>query len=257
MSEIVLIEETLYPETPTLDYKTSEPKTFKDVYRQFSSIDVMPFSDKKKSKDARYQFDYINWAIAYELLMKHCQFEVHRETLLYEGQPLFPIATGKGFYVKTRLTIDGFTREETLPLFERQKEFGMVSLLQPDSFQVNTALQRCFVKNAAMFGFGIQHWSRLEREFEILLNTEQDDMDNDISILKEDPTDSTSVYNRLFKPLMHAKTQDDLNRVAQAIKTAKESGKLKTEQLDTLRALYEKLSEKIKGLCDRESFTDE
>lgn len=58
---------------------------------------------------------------------------------------------GNGLVVTTSMTIEGITRRMTLPVYDY---YGAV-VREPDPNLLNKARWRCLVKNAAMFGLGI------------------------------------------------------------------------------------------------------
>ena len=64
-----------------------------------------------------------------------------------------------GYFVKTSITCFGITRSMTSPVYG--KTFHSVTL-SPQANQIHNAQMRCLCKNAAMFGCGLELWTREE-----------------------------------------------------------------------------------------------
>jgi len=64
-----------------------------------------------------------------------------------------------GYFVKTSITCFGVTRSMTSPVYG--KTFHSVTL-SPQANQIHNAQMRCLCKNAAMFGCGLELWTREE-----------------------------------------------------------------------------------------------
>lgn len=93
-------------------------------------------------------FSYLSWSWAWSTLKKHypeATFEKH----LFGGLPYMIDAQGFAF-VQVTVTIVGQSATEILPVLNHSNKPSK----NPDSFAVNTALQRCLVKAIAFHGLG-------------------------------------------------------------------------------------------------------
>ena len=151
----------------------------KDLYDHFQS---KKFRDNIasciKSKGSK-GMDYVPWSNIMDRFFKACPdatYEFAEYTVkLNEGgvqcEVTLPYTgTSKaGYFVKTSITCFGITRSMTSPVYG--KTFHSVSL-DPQANQIHNAQMRCLCKNAAMFGCGLELWTReeesqLEAEAEI------------------------------------------------------------------------------------------
>jgi hypothetical protein len=87
---------------------------------------------------------YLKWSVAIHLL-----FSQYPESTYYYGEPMtLPDGT---MMVKTGVTVEGLTHEMQLPVLDHRNK----PIASPNSFDFNTAQQRCLTKNIAMHGVGI------------------------------------------------------------------------------------------------------
>jgi hypothetical protein len=87
---------------------------------------------------------YLKWSVAIHLL-----FSRYPESTYYYGEPMtLPDGT---MMVKTGVTVEGLTHEMQLPVLDHRNK----PIASPNSFDFNTAQQRCLTKNIAMHGVGI------------------------------------------------------------------------------------------------------
>jgi len=117
--------------------------TFAAVWKTLSEIDC---SDQVEQKNG---FNYLSWAWALEIMMEHFPQHTRENHLNAEEYPCFFDKNGHGM-VRVTVKIDDLSRTEDYPVLN----YANKSIVDPDSFQVNTALQRGYVKVLAKFGLG-------------------------------------------------------------------------------------------------------
>lgn len=119
--------------------------------------------------EERQGFSYLSWAFAQEILG-----EKHPEAIIEVkeyGENGFPfLQTPLGYFVQVEVTINGVKRGRPFPVTDsanrplgaeywkkgkRQGEGEYVMNRQPTSFDINTAIQRSFVKACAEHGIGL------------------------------------------------------------------------------------------------------
>lgn len=152
----------------------------KEIFATLRAIDVSDHIEYKPvSNNSDKKLAYLNWAWAQELLMTHYpdaivkRFNFDSEGKECQGCGVPYFVDGCGFvWVKTSVTIEGHCIEQILPVLDsgnnpqktegytitmRKKDGGTwEKKIEPiDSMSVNTSLQRCFVKNLAMWGLGV------------------------------------------------------------------------------------------------------
>jgi hypothetical protein len=119
----------------------------KTVWETLSAIDVNEHV-KKKGK-----FNYLSWAWAWGTL-KACYpsstFEKHTFTSDSAVDVPYMRDSEGQTYVQVSVTVEGITLSEVYPVLNHQNK----SITNPNSFDVNTALQRCLAKVIAMHGLG-------------------------------------------------------------------------------------------------------
>jgi hypothetical protein len=87
---------------------------------------------------------YLKWSVAWHLLMTK-----HPDATYYYDDPI-TLADGT-MLVRTGVTVGQTTLTMQLPVLDHRNK----PLSSPNSFDYNTAAQRCLTKNIAMFGVGI------------------------------------------------------------------------------------------------------
>ena len=104
------------------------------VWSKLSKVDVSEHCETKGG------FSYLSWSWAWAYVKDNypdATFEKH----LFDGLPYMIDAQGNAF-VKVTVTIQGLPATEVLPVLNHSNK----PVKNPDSFAVNTALQRCLVK---------------------------------------------------------------------------------------------------------------
>lgn len=111
------------------------------VWNKLSVIDVSEHVEKKNG------MSYLSWAYAWQTLKDNfpdATFEKHCNDM---GYPCFYDPAGFAF-VKVTVSAGGHSQTETFPVLD----FKNKGVQGPDSFQVNTALQRALTKAIGYLG---------------------------------------------------------------------------------------------------------
>ena len=148
--------------------KTSDKK-LADLYATFQSKDFRDdIANCIKSKGCK-GMDYIPWSNVMDRFFRNCpsaEYEFHTYHLQLNDNGIecktvrpFMGDTQSGYFVSTSITCYGTTRSMTSPIYG--KTFTTVNF-KPTSRDVHNAQMRCLCKNAAMFGCGIELWTREE-----------------------------------------------------------------------------------------------
>ena len=113
------------------------------VFETLAKIDVNSFTEKKG------QFTYLSWADAVNVLLENYPEATWQIRHNQDGWPYFPCPAGA--FVEVELTIEGVTRIQVHPVLDYKNK----PISEPDSFQVNTAIQRCLAKAISLHGLGL------------------------------------------------------------------------------------------------------
>lgn len=93
-------------------------------------------------------FNYLSWPYAVAQLRladPAATWEVRR----FNGLPY--LATEAGVFVEVAVTVQGVTLSQIHPVLDARNR----PLLAPNSFDINTSIQRCLVKTIALHGLGL------------------------------------------------------------------------------------------------------
>ena len=113
-----------------------------NYFTELDRVDVTQHIEKKG------KFSYLSWAYAVrELKKRHpdATWTVHE----WDGIPF--VSTDCGFFVKVTVTVDGVDATQVHPVLDHQNK----PITLPNSFQINTSIQRCLAKAIALHGLGI------------------------------------------------------------------------------------------------------
>ena len=183
-----------------IDVKELEKSVFNTLY----AIDTR---DRSVQKDTgKITLNYLPWATVYSEASKHfnqVDYEFLRQTVEVEETesvtvdekttitkvkkykreyPFFD--TEKGLEVRTRVTIDGVTKEMSLPVYDTSykcmgnepytysTKYGDKTVPAAKFDDIYKSILRCFAKNLSMFGVGINLWTK-EETSEIVLTMEK------------------------------------------------------------------------------------
>ena len=143
-----------------------------DLRKVLEAIDVQQYLDWKENSEGK-MLAYLPWQVATKLMYEHCP-TMERKLICFDddgkqcqyGNPykilLNPGMTSqdqqrknyKGYFVYTEVTCFGVTRGMQLYIMNDATE----AITNPDHLTpeiVNKSIQRCFVKNYAEFGLGV------------------------------------------------------------------------------------------------------
>ena len=110
-------------------------------YKELRSLNV---SDKIEKKG---NLSYLSWAWAADTLLQHDP----QATWEYKE----PVSFGETLMVFCSVTAFGKTMTAQLPVMDHRNK----AISNPDSFQVNVAMQRCLAKAIALHGIGLYIYS--------------------------------------------------------------------------------------------------
>lgn len=114
----------------------------KNYFAELSKIDCSKKIEKKG------KFSYLGWAHAVETLGLHhptATWEVKR----FDGLPY--LKTELGYFVEVSVTVDNVTKSQIHPVLDNNNR----PISSPNSFQINTSIQRCLAKAIALHGLGL------------------------------------------------------------------------------------------------------
>ena len=134
---------------------SDEQKTVqKTVWETLSAVDVSGFTEKKND------MTYLSWAHAWGVLKKHypdATFEKIMfnnaikvdDTIISVALP-YVVDPGGYAYVSVKVNAGGSEAQEVFPVLN----YNNKPVQYPNSFEVNTALQRCLAKSIGFLGLG-------------------------------------------------------------------------------------------------------
>ena len=113
-----------------------------NYFTHLNSINVAEHIEKKG------QFSYLSWPWAVQQLRQSdptATWEVKR----WNGLPF--LKTDCGYFVEVALTVQGVTLSQIHPVLDSRND----PIEKPNSFDINTSIQRCLVKAIALHGLGL------------------------------------------------------------------------------------------------------
>ena len=117
--------------------------TKKSVWETLSKINVNDHTEKKNG------LTYLSWAWAWGVLKEHYPDATFEKHIQPNGLPYIMDANGFA-YVQVTVTVDGISSTELFPVLDYKNK----SVVKPDSFSVNTAMQRALAKAISYHGLG-------------------------------------------------------------------------------------------------------
>ena len=131
------------------DDRTTQQKQENKMSRfeRLASIDCRDHIEKKG------KFSYLSWAWAWDTLKRECpEATFTKHTFNAEGNTTPYMTDHSGFaYVMVSVHVEDETQTEVFPVLNHSNK----PIQNPNSFDVNTALQRALVKAIAMLGLGL------------------------------------------------------------------------------------------------------
>lgn len=116
------------------------------AFQTLSKIDVSEHIEKKGN------FSYLSWAWAVRVLLEHfpeSTWEVHT---YFDNSVETPyMRTEAGAFVQVSVNVEGIRRSQVHPVLDHTNK----TVLEPNAFQINTAIQRCLAKAIALHGLGL------------------------------------------------------------------------------------------------------
>ena len=120
------------------------------AWDQLKAVNV----EEKNMVEKKNNLSYISWAMAWSALCDiypDATFEKHCNE---QGFPYFKDEQGWCF-TKVTVTVNGKSITEMLPVLN----YANKAIQNPNSFEVNTSLQRCLAKAIALHGMGVHIYS--------------------------------------------------------------------------------------------------
>ena len=115
--------------------------------------------------------DYVPWSNVMDRFLKACptaEYKFHEYPIEHSENGIsvkvvrpYTGDSKHGYFVTTSVTCYGVTRTMSSPVYG--KTFSQVAL-KPQANQIHNAQMRCLCKNVAMFGCGIELWTREEED---------------------------------------------------------------------------------------------
>ena len=178
------------------DFKKLEKSVFNTLYE----IDT---KEREREKDTgKTTLNYLPWAVVYSEVCKRyddVHYEFLRQAMEVEKVVTYPAEdgstvtetqryvrevpyfdTGTGLEVRTRVTINGVTKEMNLPVYDTQnRSLGLeaytvktkngASEVKAAHFDdIYKSIMRCFAKNLSMWGVGLHMWTKEEAAESVL-----------------------------------------------------------------------------------------
>ncbi len=112
-------------------------------YVELAAVNVNDYVEKKMN------LSYLSWAWAVDQLLRRDPAAVWEYRFNESGKPY--VVIGETAMVFCTVHAFGVSRTAQLPVMDNRNK----PIPQPDSFQVNTAMQRCLAKAIALHGLGL------------------------------------------------------------------------------------------------------
>ena len=111
----------------------------------FSKLYAINVSEHVEQKG---KFNYLSWAYAVKTL-REVDPTATWEIIRFDGLPF--LKTECGYFVEVAVTVQGITLSQIHPVLNNNN----APIPQPNSFQINTSIQRALVKAIALHGLGL------------------------------------------------------------------------------------------------------
>lgn len=193
----------------------------KSVFKTLANVDCTGYIETKG------KFNYVSWTWAWALVKQHYPNATFAKHTFVDNQnnvlPFMRDTNGQT-YVQTSVTIDDIELTETFPVTDNRNQ----SIKHPNSFDVNTALQRCLVKTLAYHGLGLNVYAG--EDLPIIGNNgdEINDIINKLASAKT-PDDCDEIY-RSNQELMKKLNKSEKSEIQRSFTNARTRIAAKTEK---------------------------
>lgn len=136
-------------------------KTFAEIFQHLNGLNVNEFTEKRNG------LTYLSWQAMTDVLLKHYPDAIFCVTTYGENNAPYYYDENLGYMVHCTLTIEGYVRDMYLPVMDSSNramkaepyivktKYKEISVDAATMFDINTAIMRCKVKCATMFGLGL------------------------------------------------------------------------------------------------------
>lgn len=209
------------------------------LFERLAKIDCSEHIEQKFN--GQIALSYLSWAWAWQILKINCPSATY-EVREWDGKP-YLFDEDLGYLVETKLTCEGISLSQRLPVMDGanksmtnkaytyKTKYGEKSVAPATMFDINTAIQRCLVKNIAMFGLGLNVYAGED----LPISQEQ------ISGITTSAEDDKTIFSARDKREMNScKTIDELNAYC-----AKRKDEIKGSGVAKLIAYYKEIKPKF------------
>ena len=113
-----------------------------NYFARLIQVDVSQHIEKKG------QFNYLSWPFAVQQL-RQVEPSATWSVMRFDGLPY--LKTETGFFVEVAVSVQGVTLSQIHPVLDARNN----PIEMPNSFDINTSIQRCLVKAIALHGLGL------------------------------------------------------------------------------------------------------
>jgi hypothetical protein len=114
-----------------------------------STFDKLFKTDVSKYVKKKGKFNYLSWCFAVQELKRACPAARWGVTKSEDGSPFFQTACG--YFVEVWVDVDGVSLSQVHPVLDNRNQ----PIENPNSFHINTSLQRALAKCIALHGLGL------------------------------------------------------------------------------------------------------
>ena len=117
--------------------------------KQQSTFDKLFKTDVSKYVKKKGKYSYLSWCFAVQELKRVCPTARWGVTKSEDGAPFFQ--TTCGYFVEVWVDVDGVSLSQIHPVLDNRND----PIENPNSFHINTSLQRALAKCIALHGLGL------------------------------------------------------------------------------------------------------
>ena len=117
--------------------------------RRKSSFDELNKIDVSKYVEKKGNFNYLSWAYAVRELKKVCPDATWGGIKAEDGSPF--MQTACGYFVEVWVEVEGCRLSQVHPVLDNRNK----PIESPNSFHINTSIQRALAKAIALHGLGL------------------------------------------------------------------------------------------------------